>query len=37
VPLERISPYFLQAVIATEDHRFYEHRGIDKLRLLKAF
>jgi len=37
VPLERISPYFLHAVIATEDHRFYEHRGIDKLRLLKAF
>lgn len=37
VPLERISPHFLQAVIATEDHRFYEHRGIDKLRLLKAF
>ncbi len=37
VPLHRISPHFLQAVIAVEDHRFWEHRGIDKLRLIKAF
>ncbi|MGD9151392.1 MAG: transglycosylase domain-containing protein, partial [Desulfobacterales bacterium] len=32
VPLNRISPEFIQAVIATEDHRFWEHHGLDKLR-----
>ena len=36
IPLNRISPYFIQAVIATEDHRFWEHHGLDKLRTLKA-
>ena len=36
VPLSRISPDFIQAVIATEDHRFWEHHGLDKLRTLKA-
>ena len=36
IPLSRISPYFIQAVIATEDHRFWEHHGLDKLRTLKA-
>ena len=36
VPLNRISPEFIQAVIATEDHRFWEHHGLDKLRTLKA-
>ncbi|WP_242490024.1 penicillin-binding protein 1A [Noviherbaspirillum cavernae] len=29
VALSQVSPYVLQALIATEDHRFYEHRGID--------
>lgn len=29
VPPERISPYVSKAVIATEDIRFYQHRGID--------
>ena len=37
VPLNHVSPYFIQAVIATEDHRFWEHRGIDPLRIMKAF
>jgi penicillin-binding protein 1A len=37
VPLNRVSPLFLQAVLATEDHRFWDHRGVDKLRTLKAF
>jgi len=37
VPLSRVSPFLIQAVIATEDHRFWDHRGIDKLRLVKAF
>jgi penicillin-binding protein 1A len=36
VPLNRISPSFIKAVIATEDHRFWEHHGLDKLRTLKA-
>jgi penicillin-binding protein 1A len=36
IPLGRISPYFIQAVIATEDHRFWEHHGVDKVRTLKA-
>jgi penicillin-binding protein 1A len=36
VPLNRISPFFIRAVIATEDHRFWEHHGVDKLRTLKA-
>ena len=36
IPLKRVSPYFIQAVLATEDHRFWEHHGLDKLRTLKA-
>ncbi len=36
VPLNRISPDFIEAVLATEDHRFWEHHGLDKLRTLKA-
>ena len=29
VPLEEISPYVIDALIATEDSRFFEHQGID--------
>ncbi|WP_156992421.1 penicillin-binding protein 1A [Paraburkholderia oxyphila] len=36
VPLNQISPYVVQALIATEDHRFYEHHGIDPERLASA-
>ena len=36
IPLNRIAPYFVQAVIATEDHRFWDHHGVDKLRTIKA-
>jgi penicillin-binding protein 1A len=36
VPLSRVSPHFIRAVIATEDHRFWEHHGLDKVRTLKA-
>ncbi len=36
VPLSRVSPHFIQAVLATEDHRFWKHHGVDKLRTLKA-
>ncbi len=29
VPLEEVSPQLVQALIATEDARFYEHSGVD--------
>jgi len=29
VPLSQVSPHMVDALIATEDHRFYEHHGID--------
>ncbi|WP_162175016.1 penicillin-binding protein 1A [Paraburkholderia mimosarum] len=29
VPLSQISPHMVDALISTEDHRFYEHHGID--------
>ncbi|MBN2241675.1 MAG: PBP1A family penicillin-binding protein [Acidobacteria bacterium] len=37
VPLNRISPRFVEAVVAVEDHRFWSHHGIDKIRLTRAF
>lgn len=36
VPLSRVSPDFINAVLAVEDHMFWEHRGVNKLRTLKA-
>jgi membrane peptidoglycan carboxypeptidase len=33
VPLERMSPQFVQAVIAIEDQRFYRHHGLDLWRI----
>ena len=36
IPLNRVSTDFINAVVATEDHRFWGHHGIDKLRTLKA-
>ena len=36
VPLSRISPYMIDALVATEDRRFYHHHGIDFLRTLSA-
>ena len=32
VPLKQISPHVINALIATEDHRFYQHFGVDLLR-----
>ncbi|WP_273841937.1 transglycosylase domain-containing protein [Rubrobacter calidifluminis] len=29
VPLDRMSPHLRRAVVAIEDHRFYEHGGLD--------
>jgi len=36
VPLSRISPHVKQALIDTEDRRFYAHRGVDPLRTAMA-
>ena len=36
VPLSMVSKDFINAILAVEDHRFYEHHGINKLRTLKA-
>ncbi|MEX1019394.1 MAG: transglycosylase domain-containing protein, partial [Litorilinea sp.] len=36
VPLERMSPYLLQATISTEDANFYAHPGIDVVALVRA-
>jgi 1A family penicillin-binding protein len=36
VPLERISTFMKDAVIAVEDHRFYLHPGIDPIALTRA-
>ena len=36
VPLEKISTYMKDAVIAVEDHRFYMHPGIDPIALTRA-
>ncbi len=37
VPLKRVSPYFLDALLAREDKRFYEHGGIDYRGVARAF
>jgi penicillin-binding protein 1A len=36
VPLSRISPILQQAVIAAEDARFYEHKGVDDRGIVRA-
>jgi penicillin-binding protein 1A len=33
VKLSQISPHVINALIATEDHRFYEHHGVDFTRI----
>ncbi|MET0234081.1 MAG: transglycosylase domain-containing protein [Kibdelosporangium sp.] len=33
---DEISPYLRSAIVAVEDHRFYEHNGVDAQRSLKA-
>lgn len=37
VKFDSISDNAIQALIATEDVRFYEHKGIDKISLLRVF
>ncbi|MCA8412431.1 transglycosylase domain-containing protein [Burkholderia multivorans] len=36
VPLTQISPHVVDALIATEDHRFYQHHGLDWRRTASA-
>ena len=36
IPLSKISPTLQQAVIAAEDARFYEHRGVDDRGIVRA-
>ncbi|PJM74314.1 carboxypeptidase [Bifidobacterium primatium] len=37
VPLKNISDYMQKAVVAREDHRFFEHTGIDPQGIARAF
>ena len=36
VPLERVSPHMIDALLAVEDRRFYSHHGLDGVRIVKA-
>lgn len=36
VKLDQIAPHVVRALIATEDHRFYDHKGIDFRRTIGA-
>ena len=36
VKLAQVSPYFVKALIAREDARFYDHRGVDPLGIARA-
>src|SRR5688572_2769132 len=36
VPLSRMSRHLVQAIVAVEDQRFYDHRGVDIVRILGA-
>ncbi|MGE5447582.1 MAG: transglycosylase domain-containing protein [Bacteroidales bacterium] len=37
VSFDEISPNVINALIATEDSRFYQHRGIDEVALMRVF
>jgi penicillin-binding protein 1A len=36
VPLARISPHLIRAIVAIEDQRFYDHGGFDVIRVMGA-
>ena len=36
IPYSKLSPYLVQALVATEDVRFYDHSGIDFIALGRA-
>jgi membrane peptidoglycan carboxypeptidase len=37
VPITKMSPYIQQAIVASEDSRFYEHHGVDMRGVARAF
>jgi len=37
VPFERMPKHLIQAILAVEDARFYEHQGFDPIRIVRAF
>ena len=37
VPLTAVAPVMRQAIVAVEDGRFYEHRGVDPRGIIRAF
>ena len=36
VDIENVSPYFIDAIISTEDKHFYKHMGFDYFRIVKS-
>ena len=36
IRISEIPPAFIDAILAAEDHRFYEHHGLDLVRIIKA-
>ena len=36
VPLERVSPHMIAAILAIEDRRFFSHHGVDPIRVIGA-
>jgi 1A family penicillin-binding protein len=36
IPFERMSPHLITAVVSVEDQRFYEHNGVDFIRVAAA-
>ena len=36
ISLDRVSPHLVQAILAVEDQRFYEHGGLDVVRIAGA-
>ncbi|MEU4714712.1 transglycosylase domain-containing protein [Micromonospora purpureochromogenes] len=37
VPLDKVAPVMRQAIVAAEDTRFYQHRGVDLRGVVRAF
>jgi penicillin-binding protein 1A len=37
VPLNRVSPNLIKAVVSVEDQRFFDHSGVDAIRVAAAF
>ena len=36
IPLEQVSPYFIDSIIAVEDSNFYQHNGVDYIGIIRA-